>query len=123
MQIVVKRIYEGVDAADGLRVLVDRLWPRGITKDQAALDLWVRDLAPSNELRRWYNHDPAKWEEFRQRYFAELDTRPSEVAKLAAQVAVAVKTTLLYSSREEKINNAVALREYLLRTHLQSTNQ
>lgn len=114
MEIRTRRIYDEPGDDEGFRVLVDRLWPRGVSKQVAALDLWVRDLAPSNELRRWYGHQPEKWDEFRRRYFAELDARPAAVAGLAAVLAPHAVVTLLFGSREERLNNATALREYLL---------
>jgi uncharacterized protein YeaO (DUF488 family) len=122
MEIRTRRIYDdlageaggGDTASGGFRVLVDRLWPRGVSKQRAALDLWVRDLAPSDELRRWYGHDAEKWDEFRRRYFAELDSNPDAVADLEAALASHPVVTLLYSSREERLNNAAALAEYLV---------
>jgi uncharacterized protein YeaO (DUF488 family) len=107
-----KRIYEAAAAADGRRVLVDRLWPRGLSKEKARVDVWARSIAPSNELRRWYGHDPAKWEEFRRRYFAELDAAPEGVAELREALGSGT-ATLLFSSKEEVLNNAAALAEYL----------
>ena len=95
-------------------MLIDRLWPRGVSKEAAKLDYWAKDAAPSNELRRWYGHDPAKWEEFRRRYFAELDANPEGVAALRAEITGATCVTILFSSREEDLNNARALREYLI---------
>ena len=109
-----KRVYDAPAATDGARILVDRLWPRGLTKARARVDHWVREIAPSNELRRWYGHDPAKWAEFRRRYFAELDARPDETRRLRDLIGKA-PATLLYSSKEPKLNNATALVEYLQR--------
>ncbi|MGC9227354.1 DUF488 domain-containing protein [Caldivirga sp.] len=107
----VKRIYEPPSSDDGVRILVDRLWPRGISKDEAKVDLWLRDVAPSDELRRWFSHDPAKWEEFKSRYFNELRNNPK--VKVIIEILREGKTiTLLYSSKSP-YNNAVALREYL----------
>jgi uncharacterized protein YeaO (DUF488 family) len=108
----VKRIYEAPVKGDGTRLLVDRLWPRGLTKEAAEIDYWAKDIAPSNELRQWYAHDPAKWNEFRDRYFAELAQNQTGVAALRAHLGKGVNT-LLYQSKEEEINNAVALKEYL----------
>jgi uncharacterized protein YeaO (DUF488 family) len=116
MRITVKRVYAPPSDADGLRILVDRLWPRGLTKDAARLDAWMRDLAPSNDLRRWYGHDPAKWAEFQARYAAELDALPDKVAELAALIH-GKPATFLYSSTEERLNNAVALADYVSRRH------
>ena len=108
----VKRIYAPPAAADGKRILVDRLWPRGLTKEAARIDHWAKAIAPSNELRQWYAHDPAKWGEFQRRYRKELDALPDEVAALRAQIGKGT-ATLLYQSKEEALNNAVALQAYL----------
>lgn len=112
MQIWLKRAYEEPSPQDGQRVLVDRFWPRGVGKEEARLDAWLRDVAPSDELRTWFGHDPDRWEEFKERYFAELDERPEAVRELAER-AEAGRLTLVYGARDEKRNNAVALREYL----------
>lgn len=112
-EVVVKRIYQAAAASDGCRVLVDRLWPRGLKKDAACLDRWLRDLAPSDALRKWFGHEPAKWDEFRRRYFAELDTKTEALAQLRALLEHHDKVTLLYSAKDEAHNNAVALAEYL----------
>ena len=109
----VKRIYEEPAATDGCRVLVDRLWPRGMRKERAALDHWFKELAPSNELRRWYGHDPGKWDEFRRRYHAELEANPPGLERLRELMEGEGKVTLLFSSKEETRNNAVALAAYL----------
>ena len=90
----------------------DRLWPRGLSKQKARVDYWARAAAPSTELRRWYGHEPDKWDEFRRRYFAELDANPDAVAELRGQLS-GRKVTILFGSREERLNNATALREYL----------
>lgn len=108
----VRRAYEGPAAREGSRYLVDRIWPRGVRKEEAALDGWVKDVAPSGELRRWFGHDPARWEEFKRRYFAELDARP-EVWEPLLEEARKGELTLVYGARDEQHNNAVALREYL----------
>jgi len=113
MEIALKRIYEPAAKDDGLRILVDRLWPRGISKERARLDAWVKDLAPSDALRHWYGHDPARWPEFKARYFAELDLQPDEVAALVDRIGAA-HASFLFSSKERELNNAAALREYLL---------
>ncbi len=107
----VKRAYTPPAASDGRRILVDRLWPRGLTKAQARIDYWAREISPSNALRKWYDHDTEKWDEFRRRYFAELDTNPGGLEVLREHLGV--PATLLFGSREEKLNNAVALAEYL----------
>ena len=112
--ITVKRIYEPAVKGDGYRILVDRLWPRGVSKAEARIDLWMRDIAPSTELRRWFNHDPARWEEFCRRYHAELQ----EKTALLATITVQAKTrpvTLVYSAKDEQHNQAVALRSFLLK--------
>ena len=109
-----KRIYAPPSPDDGLRVLVDRVWPRGIQKADAALDRWLKEVAPSTELRRWFGHDPARWEEFCRRYAAELEAHPAAVAALrdAGRTQTA---TLLFGARDERHNNAVALKAYLER--------
>jgi len=110
--IKIKRIYDAPTPDDGIRILVDRLWPRGVSKEKAKVDLWLREIAPSNELRKWYGHDPKKWAEFRKRYFSNLDTK-RELVNQIVQKTKEGDVTLLYSSKEEKINNAVALKEYI----------
>ncbi len=112
-RLFVKRVYAAPAARDGCRVLVDRLWPRGLSKERAAVDHWFRELAPSNELRRWYGHDPEKWNEFRNRYRAELDADPAALEPLLRLMETENTVTLLFGSREEKFNNAVALAEIL----------
>jgi uncharacterized protein YeaO (DUF488 family) len=111
----IKRIHEPADAADGYRALVDRLWPRGISRQRAALDAWLRELAPSNALRLWYGHDAKRWTEFGRRYRAELRTQRPALAALRARAASGT-VTLLYASREPRINHAVVLRQVLLET-------
>ncbi len=108
-----KRVYEPPTAADGVRVLVDRLWPRGFTKAAAAIDRWLRDIAPSAELRRWFAHRVERWPEFRRRYPAEVKQRPELVAELRA-MARRGPITLVYAARDEEHNAAVVLREQLL---------
>jgi uncharacterized protein YeaO (DUF488 family) len=112
--IAVKRIYSAPDDADGVRILVDRLWPRGMKKATTKIDAWVKEIAPSTELRQWYGHDPKKWNEFRKRYFAELEAKPELLDQLREQMGEG-PVTFLYGSREDKLNNAMALREYLER--------
>lgn len=112
MTITLKRIYEPVGNQDGLRILVDRLWPRGIRKDAAAIDLWIKDIAPSTALRQWFNHDPKKWDEFKARYFAELDDNQGLLQPLVEATLVG-DVSLIYSSRDELHNQAVVLKEYL----------
>ena len=113
MEIKIKRVYAPPEDSDGRRILVDRLWPRGFSKERALIDFWPKTLSPSTELRKWYNHDPARWDEFRTRYFAELDENPEQVADLLAYLSLGA-ATFIYTSREERLNNAVALREYVL---------
>lgn len=112
MRVRTKRIYDRSAAVDGRRILVDRLWPRGLSKAAARIDHWAKAVAPSTALRRWYGHDPAKWKEFRRRYFAELDANPAGLAELRRHLGKG-RVTLLFSSKEERLNNATALREYL----------
>ncbi len=110
--IKLKRVYEGEDPDDGVRYLVERLWPRGIKKTSLRIDGWLKDAAPSTELRKWFNHDPEKWQEFRRRYFAELDRVPNAWAPIS-EAARKGTVTLLYSSHDTEHNNAVALKEYI----------
>ena len=108
----VRRIYEPPRPTDGHRVLVDRLWPRGVSKERAAIDTWMREIAPSTDLRRWFAHDPARWPEFKRRYFAELRDQADLVAGLTA-LARRHRVTLVYSARDTDHNQAVALAEFL----------
>jgi uncharacterized protein YeaO (DUF488 family) len=110
----VKRAYEPPSSDDGVRILVDRLWPRRLTKAGAAVDLWLKDIAPSLALRRWFNRDPARWTEFNRRYVAELDTKKAAVAALAG-AARRGRVTLLFGARDERHNTAVVLQAYLTR--------
>lgn len=112
MNISVKRVYDQPEPEDGFRILVDRLWPRGLSKAKAKVDLWVKSVAPSDDLRKWYLHDPEKWPEFKKRYFAELVANEAPVNELIEQVKKG-KVTFLYSSKEPKLNNAMALVEYI----------
>lgn len=107
-----KRIYDDESSEDGTRVLVDRLWPRGISKEEAALDAWLKEVSPSDELREWFDHDPEKWDEFRRRYHAELDGKDEVVASLREE-AEGGTLTLLYAAKDREHNNAVALKTYL----------
>ena len=115
MQIHVRRVYAEPARGEGRRVLVDRLWPRGRSKADLADIPWVKSVAPSDGLRDWFGHDPAKWPEFRQRYFAELDANPDGVAELRKALGRGAHATLLYAAKDEAHNNAVALAEYLSR--------
>ena len=110
--LALKRVYDKAASEDGVRFLVERLWPRGIKKTDLRLDDWLKDVAPSNELRRWFSHDPKKWSEFQRRYFAELDSHLEASAPIRS-AARHGRVTLLYSSHDTEHNNAVALKEYL----------
>jgi uncharacterized protein YeaO (DUF488 family) len=109
-----KRVYEEEAADDGTRFLVERLWPRGVKKESLHIDGWLKEAGPSTELRKWFSHDPAKWAEFRRRYFAELDHNTEAWAPIR-EAARRGKVTLLYSSHDGEHNNAVALKEYVER--------
>jgi len=108
-----KRIYERPESSDGYRILVDRLWPRGVSKSTAKIDLWLRDIAPSAELRKWYSHDPNKWQAFQRRYRKELEPKPELLRKIKMLSKRNKRLTLLFSSKETKLNNAAALRQFL----------
>ncbi len=112
MRFQTKRVYLPAARSDGRRILIDRLWPRGVSKDIAAVDYWAKTAAPSTSLRKWYEHDPEKWDEFRRRYFAELDSVPVEVDALRSALGRG-QNTILFASKEEDLNNATALIEYL----------
>ena len=112
MPILLKRAYEKPCAEDGKRILVERLWPRGLKKENAKVDEWIRKVAPSAELRKWYNHDAPKWVEFKKRYWAELDKNKDLVLKLSEE-SERRKVTFLFGSKEEKLNSATALKEYV----------
>lgn len=112
MPIHLKRVYEEKADDDGYRILVDRLWPRGLSKAKAGVDLWLKDIAPSTELRQWFDHDPAKWAEFQRRYRDELAGNAAVVATLRAHIK-AGPVTLLYGARDTEHNDAVVLRDYL----------
>ena len=111
-RIWLRRAYDAPARNDGYRVLVDRMWPRGVSKERARIDDWARDRAPSDELRRWFGHDPARWEEFQRRYRVELADRKDELARLCGQVARG-RVTLVYAARDQQRNNAAALRQVL----------
>ncbi|WP_243373762.1 DUF488 domain-containing protein [Geotalea sp. SG265] len=108
----IKRVYDTPQPGDGKRLLVDRLWPRGLAKEKAHVDDWIKDLAPSSELRTWFGHDPAKWEEFRRRYSEELNGHREQLAKLHAE-AERETVTLLYAAKDDEHNNAVVLKELI----------
>ena len=107
-----KRVYDPVSRADGTRFLVERLWPRGVSKEGLRLASWLKEVGPSTELRQWFNHDPLKWSQFRTRYFRELDSRPASWQPILAAARQGM-VTLVYSSHDEEHNNAVALKEFL----------
>lgn len=113
MELRVKRVYAPPSPEDGARILVDRLWPRGLSREKAHVDLWLKELAPSTELRKWFNHDPAKWDEFRQRYQQELRQQPAALAQLV-ELAGTRPVTLLFGAKEERFNDAVALKAFIL---------
>ena len=114
MSIHLKRAYDAPATSDGYRVLVDRLWPRGISKEDIKIDLWLKEIAPSGDLRKWFGHDPEKWNEFKKRYFKELDDRPDVVKQLADKVNQG-PVTLVFAAKDEEFNNAVAIKEFLQR--------
>jgi uncharacterized protein YeaO (DUF488 family) len=110
--IKLKRAYAGVSPEDGLRILVERLWPRGVSKQKAQIHLWLKALSPSTKLRQWYGHDPAKWPQFRKRYWTELQSQ-GDLLALLKYVAQAKQVTFVYAASDEERNSAVALKEFL----------
>jgi uncharacterized protein YeaO (DUF488 family) len=108
----IKRVYDALAEGDGIRVLVDRIWPRGLTKQQAAVDLWLKEIAPSTQLRTWFSHEPTRWQAFRDRYFEELRASSGIVSHLA-DLAAAGPVTLLFGAHDGEYNNAAALSEYM----------
>lgn len=108
----IKRVYEKPEREDGLRILVDRLWPRGLTKEKAQVDIWLKDIAPSTELRKWFGHQPAKWNEFRERYLRELENNEKQTSILKEQVKNGT-VTLVYAAKDENHNEAVVLKDFL----------
>lgn len=110
MAIKIKRIYDPPESGDGKRILVERLWPRGVKKEEAGIDIWMREIAPSHELRKWFSHDPRKWEEFKRRYWEEIKDKQElrELVRMAREGNI----TLLYSARSE-YNNAAALKQFI----------
>ena len=112
MMIALKRAYDSVSRTDGRRFLVERLWPRGVSRAKLHVDAWLKEVGPTTELRRWFSHDPAKWREFRRRYFRELDSRP-EAWQPIVSAARHGRVTLVYSSHDTEHNNAAALQQYL----------
>lgn len=113
MHIKIKRVYLEPEKEDGKRILVDRLWPRGLAKEKAGVDLWLKGIAPSTELRKWFGHDPSKWEEFEARYRAELRAKKEELLQLKQEAAQGL-VTLLYGARDEEHNQAVVLKKILI---------
>lgn len=107
-----KRAYAEPSDQDGTRILVERLWPRGLSKEKAAVDVWLKELSPSTELRKWYNHIPERWPEFQTRYWSELDTH-GDLLKLLKYYTVTSNITFVYAASDEERNSAVALKEYL----------
>ena len=114
-ELYIKRAYEDSEPTDGFRVLVDRLWPRGISKEALKVDLWMKDIAPSDQLRKWFAHDPDKFEEFSRRYIQELDSHPKTVNKLISSIKNKEQVTLIYGAKDQEHNNAVVLRSYLFK--------
>jgi len=107
-----KRAYEPPAKSDGHRYLVDRIWPRGVSRDEAELEDWLKEIAPSNELRKWFDHDPERWAEFRRRYMSELKQHRDELRELARQAAD-IRITLVYGARDQEHNQAIVIRQYL----------
>ncbi len=112
MNIKLKRAYDEPSADDGYRILVDRIWPRGISKKNAKIDKWLKDIAPSAKLRKWFKHDPDKWDGFKRRYFAELKENSSAVDEVL-QIAKKQTVTFVYAAKDKEHNNAVVLKEYI----------
>ncbi len=112
MPILLKRVYEKPSPEDGKRVLVERLWPRGLKKEDSKIDEWLKDLAPSTELRKWYAHDPSKWTQFKEKYWKELEQNEDQLSKLSKE-SKQHTITFVFASKEEKLNNAAALKEYI----------
>lgn len=110
----VKRAYDPPSEDDGFRILVDRIWPRGMTRERIRIDLWLKEVAPSNELRKWFGHDPGRWDEFKERYYQELAEKEDIVGLISEKISSG-DVTLVFGAKDEKVNNAVALKECLLR--------
>jgi uncharacterized protein YeaO (DUF488 family) len=108
----VKRVYDTVSDDDGFRILVDRIWPRGISKERAKLDLWLKDIAPSDGLRKWFSHEEKKWSEFKEKYHQELSDRESLITPILDKMS-SENVTFLFGTKDEEFNNAVALKEYI----------
>ncbi len=114
MNINLKRVYETPEEADGKRILVERLWPRGLSKEKAQVDLWMKDVAPTTELRKWFDHDPAKWTEFQKRYRSEIEACDEQIAQLKKAIGKR-KATLVFGAKDEEHNAAIVLLEFLKR--------
>ena len=114
MKLRIKRVYEKPKKEDGKRILVDRLWPRGLTKEKASIDLWLKDIAPTTELRKWFGHDPSKWKKFQAKYHQELNNNKEQVSILCEQLKKGV-VTLVYGAKDEEHNEAFVLKEWLRR--------
>jgi uncharacterized protein YeaO (DUF488 family) len=112
MSIWLRRVYDKPTRNDGYRVLVDRIWPRGISKEDAKINAWLKEAAPSSSLRKWFGHSPQKWQEFKDRYFKELESRPQAIQELLHKARKG-RVTLVYAAKDERFNNAVALKAYL----------
>lgn len=112
MKLKIKRVYEKADVNDGTRILIDRLWPRGLTKEKAAVDLWLKEIAPSTTLRKWFNHEPSKWSDFQKKYIQELKNNHEQVKLLKAQIKKGM-VTMLYGAKDEVHNDAIVLKEWL----------
>ena len=113
MHVRIKRVYEQPDKEDGIRILVDRLWPRGLTKEKASVALWLKEIAPSTELRKWFGHEPDKWKAFESRYRAELAKNEQQLSLLRQEMAKG-PVTLLYGAKDQEHNEAVVLQKYLM---------
>ena len=114
MEIKLKRVYENSTKEDGIRILVDRLWPRGLTKQKASVDMWLKEIAPSTELRKWFHHDPSRWEQFKKRYLLELKSKEEQIELLKKKLKVG-PVTLVYGAKDEEHNEALVLKELLNR--------
>jgi uncharacterized protein YeaO (DUF488 family) len=113
--IKIKRVYESFSSQDGFRILVDRLWPRGLSKESAKIDLWSKEVAPSDTLRKWFSHDPKRWQEFKRRYQEELVEKKGPISEIKSMEKEKKKVTLLYAAKDTEHNNAVVLQEYMLK--------
>lgn len=116
MKIQLKRVYDHPESEDGFRILIDRLWPRGLSKAKARIDLWLKDIAPSTELRKWFNHDPEKWKDFQKKYSIELKEHKDTLLLLKYFIREKKSVTLLFAAHDEEHNNAVALKKLLKMT-------